>query len=130
MTASTEVTITSRNRRLSDDAEALAQFHQSMAELNAKKEKYSVSPFKTYRREIMSGYSTAQRMAALTLHLWNDAYPVRLGSLFANADERHTQIALELMESYSVWGENDPDFMALGREIYERDIASNKSKES
>lgn len=108
---------------------AFARMRESLAALEARRQKFAVSPFKTYRREILSGYSTAQRLAALTLHLWNGAYPVRLDTLFANADQHHTLIALELMESYATWGENDPDFMALGREIYQRDYANRDEAE-
>lgn len=75
------------------------------------------SPFLRHREEILGGYSTAQRLSALTLHLWNDNNPVRLASLFGNADTRHTRIAMELIASYATNGENDPQFMNLADEI-------------
>lgn len=80
------------------------------------------SPFLRHREEILGCYSTAQRLSALSLHLWNDNNPVRLASLFGNADTRHTLIALELIASYAVQGENDPHFMNLADEI--RDLKS------
>ena len=56
------------------------------------------NPFEEFRTEICGGYSTAQRLAALVKHLYNGAaHPVRLDNLLANADERHTAIALELI---------------------------------
>lgn len=103
-----------------DQAEFIEKVRASQAAVKAGKEKYSVSPCKTYRREILSDYSTAQRLASLVLHLYNGNNPVRLDNLLANADQHHTRIALELLESYSIWGENDPDFMALAEEIKER----------
>lgn len=92
----------------------------SQAAIKASKEKFSVSPFRTHREIILSSYSTALRMQDLVLHLWNDNRPVQLGSLLGNADQKHTQIVLAMIESYSVWGENDPDFMALAEEILSR----------
>lgn len=78
------------------------------------------SPFARYRKEIFGYYSTAERLQALTLHLWNSSNEVNLASLLINADEKHRRIALEMIASYSVWGENDPAFMMLANEIRDR----------
>ena len=79
------------------------------------------NPFVEYRAEICGGYSTAQRLAALVLHLYNGyAHGVRLDNLLANADARHARIALELMAWYACHGENCPEFMALARELAAR----------
>ena len=46
---------------------------------------------------------------------------MRLDNLLANADERHTAIALALIKHYAALGENCPEFMRLARELVERD---------
>lgn len=82
------------------------------------------NPFVTYRAEICGGYSTGQRLAALTLHLYNGAaHGVRLDNLLSNADARHTRIALELLAWYAKYGENCIDFMDLARDLREREAA-------
>lgn len=82
------------------------------------------NPFVTYRAEICGGYSTGQRLAALTLHLYNGAaHGVRLDNLLSSADERHTRIALELLAWYAKHGENCIDFMDLARDLREREAA-------
>lgn len=82
------------------------------------------NPFVTYRAEICGGYSTGQRLAALTLHLYNGAaHGVRLDNLLSNADARHTRIALELLAWYAKHGENCIDFMDLARYLREREAA-------
>ncbi|MDD5175778.1 MAG: hypothetical protein PHQ05_05075 [Sterolibacterium sp.] len=78
------------------------------------------SPFARYRKEILGTYTTAERLQALTLHLWNYHNPVNVAALLINADEKHRRIALEMIASYAVWGENDPAFMLLADEIRDR----------
>ncbi|MDT3735539.1 MAG: hypothetical protein ROZ00_04890 [Denitratisoma sp.] len=78
------------------------------------------SPFLTHRKQILGGYGTARKLADLTLHLFNDGHPVRLGSLLANADEDHLRIALELVAGYANNGVRDPHFMRLAREILDQ----------
>lgn len=75
------------------------------------------SPFLRHREVILSHYSTAEKLQALVLHLRNDGNPMRLGSLFLNADRRHQGIAMDLIASYARQGENDPHFMNLANEI-------------
>ena len=83
-----------------------------------------VNPFIAYRTEICGGYSTGQRLAALTLHLYNGAaHGVRLDNLLSNADARHTRIALELLAWYARHGENCIYFMDLARDLLEREAA-------
>lgn len=78
----------------------------------------AMSPFVKYLNEIQGGYSTANRLQDLVLHLYNDEdWPVHLGVLLANADERHKQIVLELIDWYWQHGENDEDFMILARNL-------------
>lgn len=84
------------------------------------------SPFAAYRHEILGHYSTARRLQELVLHLWNDCNPLYLASLFMNADERHTRIALELIASYTTHGENDPHFMNLAAEIRDLHLMQKK----
>jgi hypothetical protein len=75
------------------------------------------SPFLRHREVILSHYGTAEKLRGLVMHLWNDNNPMRLGSLFGNADPRHQAIAMELIASYAEHGENDPHFMNLADEI-------------
>lgn len=81
------------------------------------------SPFLRYREVILGHYSTAYRLQALTLHLWNSNNKVAIADLFGNADARHTRIALEMIASYARHGESDPDFMRLADEIRDRQKA-------
>lgn len=83
---------------------------------------HDASPFLRHREVILGGYSTARRLADLTLHLWNPHNPMELGRLLINADQRHKAIAIELIASYAEHGENDPHFMHLADEI--RDLKS------
>lgn len=82
------------------------------------------NPFVAYRAEITGCYSTAQRLAALTMHLYNGASNgVRLDNLLSSADARHTRIALEMLAWYARHGENCPHFMDLARQLREREAA-------
>lgn len=78
------------------------------------------SPFVTYRTEILGMYGTAHKLQKLVLHLYNMRNKFNLGELLWGSDDRHTRIALDLIASYAVNGENDPDFMALAVEIRDR----------
>lgn len=78
----------------------------------------TASPFLRYRTEILGHYETAERLRKLTLNLWGGVM-CNLSQLFMGADERHTRIALELIVSYSQYGENDTFFMGLASEIVE-----------
>lgn len=80
------------------------------------------SPFLRYRREILGHYTTASHLRALVLNLWG-GFPANLSALFMNADEHHTRIALELITSYTNYGENDSQFMSLGMELAEAKAA-------
>lgn len=85
---------------------------------------FEENPFVAYRAEICGGYSTGQRLAALTLHLYNGAaHGVRLDNLLSNADARHTRIALDMLAWYAKHGENCIDFMDLARHLLEREAA-------
>ncbi|MBZ0126410.1 MAG: hypothetical protein K8F32_08580 [Rhodocyclaceae bacterium] len=75
------------------------------------------SPFLAHRKAILGGGGTARKLADLTLHLFNEGHPVRLGSLLRNADEEPLRIALECIAGYAHNGERDPHFMRLAREI-------------
>lgn len=74
------------------------------------------SPFLLYRREIFGHYETAQRLRALVMNLWG-GQPANLSQLFQGADQHHTRIALECINHYSQYGENDTHFMTLASEI-------------
>lgn len=94
-------------------------FMRAVAEFN-ESEQRAFNPFLEYRQHILGGYSTAERLAALVLHLFNSRHPVDLSSLLANADHEHRAIALHLMAHYARYGENDPIFMGLARQILRR----------
>ena len=104
-----------------DEGAGLAYAENATYDLVAPRQQ---NPFITYRTEITGGYSTAQRLAALVLHLYNGAaHGVRLDNLLSNADARHTRIALELLAWYARHGENCIDFMDLARDLLEREAA-------
>lgn len=88
------------------------------------------SPFLRYRVEILGMYGTAYRLQALVLHLFNSGHSMRLSDLLINADEHHRRIALELIASYASHGENDPQFMALAAEIFDRRKAADREAEA
>ncbi len=82
------------------------------------------SPFRVYRDKIVAYHSTALRLQAVVLNLYNSGnwakrQPVHLDNLIANADEEHVGILIDLLRSYARHGENDADFLALGRELAE-----------
>ena len=81
-----------------------------------------VSPFLRYRRDVLADGNTARHLRALVLNLWSGRTVVNLYTLFNNADEYQTRIALEMVAGYTRLGENDPQFMALAAEI--RDMES------
>lgn len=85
-----------------------------------------ISPFLRYRREILGNYTTAAHLQALVLNLWG-GYPSNLLMLFQVADEHHTRIALELITSYTNYGENDSQFMSLGMELFEAKQAAEEA---
>lgn len=83
-----------------------------------------VSPFLAHRPKIFGFHSTALRLQAVVLNLYNDACwakkaPIYLSSLIANADREHLEILIDLIRAYARNGENDPDFMALGKQLAE-----------
>lgn len=103
-----------------DQGAGLAYNENATYDLQAEKN----NPFVAYRAEICGGYSTGQRLAALTLHLYNGAaHGVRLDNLLSNADARHARIALEMLAWYAAHGENCIDFMDLARHLLEREAA-------
>lgn len=80
------------------------------------------SPFAVHRDRILQCHSTALRLQAVVLNLYNDGIwakkaPVYLSSLLANADDEHTEILFDLLRAYARHGENDADFIALGRTL-------------
>lgn len=83
-----------------------------------------VSPFRVYRDKILGCHSTGLRLQAVVLNLYNDGYwakkaPVYLSSLIANADGEHFEILVTLLRAYKRNGENDREFLALGKLIAE-----------
>jgi hypothetical protein len=82
------------------------------------------SPFLVYRDHILQYHSTALRLQAVVLNLYNDGdwakkAPVYLATLIANADELHFEILISLLRAYAKRGENDREFLALGRQLAE-----------
>lgn len=97
-----------------DQGAGLAYPETALYDLEAESE----NPFVAYRDQITGGYSTAHRLAALVLNLYNGAaFAVRLDTLLSSADEKHARIALELLAWYARHGENCPEFMALAGQL-------------
>lgn len=74
------------------------------------------SPFVTHRTTILR----QERLQALVLHLYNcDDWPFNLGNQLTQLDAENLAIAFALMRAYHQHGENDPDFLDLGRQLAE-----------
>lgn len=72
------------------------------------------SPFVTHRGKIVQ----QERLQALVLHLYNCGdWPFNLGNQLTQLDSENLAIAFALMRSYHQHGENDPNFLELGREL-------------
>ena len=70
--------------------------------------------FATHRAVILR----QKRLQALVLHLYNcDEWPFNLGNQLTQLDSDNLQIAVALMRAYHQHGENDPDFLDLGRKL-------------
>lgn len=87
------------------------------------------SPFRVHADKILGCHSTALRLQALVLSLynsqqWHKKVPVRLDDLFAAADEDHCEAAIDMLRSYGRRGENDADFMALGKHLATRRLTA------
>jgi hypothetical protein len=82
------------------------------------------SPFLVHRDKLTGFHSTALRLQAVVLNLynaaaWNKKAPVHLDNLIANADAEHYEILIDLLAGYKRNGENDADFLALGKALAE-----------
>lgn len=80
------------------------------------------SPFRVHAQKVLGCHSTAYRLQALALSLYNSAEwakkaPVRLDDLLASADDDHVEAAIDMLRGYARRGENDADFMALGKQL-------------
>jgi len=72
------------------------------------------SPFVTHRGKILQ----QERLQALVLHLYNcDDWPFNLGNQLTQLDSQNLTIVFALMWAYHQHGENDPDFLDLGRQL-------------
>lgn len=83
------------------------------------------SPFAVHRDKILGGYSTALRLQALVLNLYNGGHwrkkvPAPLDDLIANADRSHFEAAVDLLRGYFDNREEDREFLALGRLLAEQ----------
>lgn len=84
----------------------------------------STSPFARHRAKLDGWHSAATRLKRIVLNLYNGPrWPIvndELGAYLSNADNDHRAALLEMLEHYARHGENDPDFMTLGRELATR----------
>lgn len=82
---------------------------------------YADSPFAKHADLLLQhDHSTAQRLALCVLSLYNgEEWPCRLDWI-ATFDTPHLQILLEMLVSYYRYGENDPHFINLGRQLRDR----------
>ena len=81
----------------------------------------TTSPFAQHAGLLLGhDHGGAQRLAQYVLSLYNGRdFPCALDAI-ATFDARYLQILLEMLISYYRHGENDPHFMALGRQLAER----------
>ena len=77
------------------------------------------SPFETHETVLRDGsYGASENLQDLVLNLWNGrGWGVDMGRLARNLDDSHWVIALELLESYRRYGEEDPVFMAIASDL-------------
>lgn len=77
------------------------------------------SPFVTHRVTILR----QERLQALVLHLFNcDDWQFNLGNQLTQLDADNLVIAFALMQAYHEHGENDQEFLDLGRMLAEHRI--------
>ncbi len=78
-----------------------------------------MSPFKKYRHILFEGYSTAESLQQFVLSLYNGASAQFRGDSLSNFDQEHFEIFVEFARSYHANREEDPEFMAVCREMWE-----------
>lgn len=78
-----------------------------------------MSPFKKYRHILFEGYSTAASLQEFTLSLYNSSSTQFRADKLSNYDDEHFRIFVEFAKSYYVNRENDPEFMAVCRELWD-----------
>lgn len=69
--------------------------------------------FARHRADILGNV----RLCMLVAHLYNRHWPCDLPGLLQSEDESTTALAMLLLEEYQLFGEDSPDFVALGFEI-------------
>lgn len=79
-----------------------------------------VSPFLLFRREIMGESDVSAMIRDLVLHLRNCNNPCNLGRLLAACDLHHTEVVMDLIESFSRNGERDDAFMDVVAEVLQK----------
>jgi hypothetical protein len=77
-----------------------------------------MSPFKKYRHILFEGYSTAESLQQFVLSLYNGASAQFRGDSLSNFDQEHFEIFVEFARSYHANREEDPEFMAVCREMW------------
>lgn len=76
-----------------------------------------VSPFRKNRQTLLEYYGAASILRRATTSMWcGRSFSLsKLGYL----DEEHLEIFKELLNHYMTYGENDDDFLEIGRECKE-----------
>jgi hypothetical protein len=76
-----------------------------------------LSPFRRHRKLLLDHYGAARILRNATISMWcGTGFGLsKIGWL----DEDHLPIFFELLNHYSVYGENDDDFMAVALECKE-----------
>ena len=87
------------------------------------------SPFEKHREKVLGHYATAEWLRRFVLSMWNgDGYQIGLSRL-RSLDDQHFQAVIEMLTSYRLHGESDPDFMALAdecRELHHAGLAASE----
>jgi pyruvate-formate lyase len=79
-----------------------------------------VSPFAFHSQVLFSGYSGAVKLARLALSLYNGKAWQWDASSVSGLDQKHFEIAVDLLRSYHQYGENDHDFMQICEKLRDR----------
>jgi len=74
---------------------------------------------------LCADHGGARRLQALALNLYNGSdWPVDMGSLASYLDSNYWAIALDMMEWYRKYGENDQAFMGLCRQMADQRLSA------
>lgn len=80
----------------------------------------TTSPFDIHRSKVLGHYSTASWLRSVVMAMYSGStHPVGL-SVLASIDAEHFKAFNDMVAGYRQYGENDPAFMALAKDVMQR----------